>query len=252
MKESVMMMQEQGEQLFRRIPSKLVSQGRLPNKAGFMRIEWRAPTNGKVPTPSLEMETMTAILPMDESVVYHKLEEGNTFLFTWRLFDRAEAWYGGCSNGLPFLVRILGSVMQIFEKSGEEAFLDALLPQWVREMQLARFGGPAKRLGPIVTYSLPISWEQTDLLAQVIGGRRLVNDENAAFKVSGTSYRVKGCCRSYNGSPLSGTEIRLAQGVIEGPVHEFKKAGISIVSASKKIHHNLDGVHAVMLICGIA
>jgi len=217
-----------------------------------MRIEWHAPTNGMVPTPSLTMETMTAILPMDESVVYHKIEDDNTFLFTWHFCNRAEAWYGGCSNGLPFLVRILGSTMQIFEKSGEQAFLYALLPQWVREMQLARFGGPTKRLGPIVAYPLPISWEQTDLLAQVIGGRRLVNDENAAFKVSGTSYRVKGCCRSYNGSPLSGTEIRLAQGIIEGPVQEVKKAGISIVSPSKKIHYKLDGVHAVMLICGLA
>lgn len=238
--------------LFQRIPSKLVNVGRLPSKAGGMRIEFHVPTNGKVPTPSLNTETMTAILPMDESVAFHTLEAGSTFLFTWRLFDRTEAWYGGCTNGLPFLVRMSGSAMQVYNTNGEDAFLKALLPAWASQMQQSSLGGPAVRIGPVFAYPLPFSWDQIDLLAQLIGGRNLVNDERAAFRVANTFYRIKGCCRQYNGTPLKGKEVRIVQGMLEGPIQKIRTKDLLIDTPSKKFQHRLPGVCAIMLIEGIA
>lgn len=194
--------------LFRIIPSKVVRVGSLPKRVGAVQLVFVLPPD-KEGKSLPRREDNVVYLPVRGDLSFCKFESEESFIVFWEQC----AWYGGSIHGIPFFTMIHPSIISELQKNGEEGFLKATTPTFIQGFE-HHFCGKPSRIGPVVAYPLGLNWDQINMLASAIGGRRLEYFSNTKLRIPETDLSVYGNYARYGGSPMREGKMRLVSGVI--------------------------------------
>ncbi|MBI2054982.1 MAG: hypothetical protein HYT39_02695 [Candidatus Sungbacteria bacterium] len=182
----------------------MVSNPKLPTRAGKARIEW-VPYEKRL-APARQKDIIT--LPL-----YPEARIDLTF-------------FGGTDEE-PFLVRLNGSVRDAFNKGGEKGFFEALRPPHIRRLENL-LGKKAKRQGDIFAFPVSSSWKEVARMSVILSNLPEFKDPDEVKdqSVFGTRHQLNG----------HGTRIRIS----EGQTHMFAEG---ILRAPDHADLELKGVH---------
>lgn len=203
----------------------MVSNPKLPTRAGKARIEW-VPYEKRL-APARQKDIITLPLYPEARIV--QLARGTQFLFAARTrnsYDDDLTFFGGTDEE-PFLVRLNGSVRDAFNKGGEKGFFEALRPPHIRRLENL-LGKKAKRQGDIFAFPVSSSWKEVARMSVILSNLPEFKDPDEVKdqSVFGTRHQLNG----------HGTRIRIS----EGQTHMFAEG---ILRAPDHADLELKGVH---------